>query len=180
MCLCLALGHRSLHTRESCVCVCVCAHNCVHLKPVAKTSRLLCSFPMQGTEGQDQEGKLQEGAAFGHGPPGRHPLRPLPAALPAPLGPQEAVPGLRPLHLPRLRPRPPGGAGLALRPLPPGQVSGPGGQAGLLAGVAACPFWGVWGDRGCMYLWGVRVCVWGCVCMYLCVWRVCVGVCGSV
>lgn len=80
-------------------------------------------FP-KGAEGQDKEGKLPEGAGFRHGPPDRDPLCPLPAVLPAPCEPQKAMPELPPLHLQRLQPCPPRGAGLALRPLPPGQVSG--------------------------------------------------------
>lgn len=98
------------------------AHTC---KAVAETRRPIVPhfrcFP-KGAEGQDQEGEPPEGAGIPCGPPERDPLCPLPAALPAPRRPQEAMPGLPPLRLPRLQPRPPGG-GLALPPLPPGQVS---------------------------------------------------------
>lgn len=97
-----------------------------HSKTVAErcpTCSLSLLFP-KGAEGQGEEGELPEGAGLRRGPHERHPLCPLPAALPAAGGPQATVPGLPPLRLPKLQPRPPRGGGLALPPLPLGQVSG--------------------------------------------------------
>lgn len=83
----------------------------------------LMPFLSKGSEGQDTKGELQEGAAVRHSPSERDPLRPLPAALPAASQQQTAVSRVQPLRLQKLQPRPPGRAGLALRPLPLGQVS---------------------------------------------------------